>query len=101
MPIDNTTVTQPVTHFVSQGLNSTVIILIVILVLFLCGVFLLLVVFAILLYLRKRKRKCEEDKVQQLQSIVMEIKEDIKKEIEQFNGNSECIDNSPQNGLVC
>ena len=101
MPIDNTTVTQPVTHFVSQGLNSTVIILIVILVLFLCGVFLLLVVFAILLYLRKRKRKCEEDKVQQLQSIVMETKEDIKKEIEQFNGNSECIDNSPQNGLVC
>ena len=101
VPIDNTTVTQPVTHFVSQGLNSTVIILIVILVLFLCGVFLVLVVLAILFYLRKCKRKCEEDKVQQLQSIVMETKEDIKKDSEQSNGNYECSDNSPQNELVC
>ena len=48
----------------------------------------------------KMQGKCEEDKVQQLQSIVMETKEDIKKDSEQSNGNYECSDNSLQNELV-
>ena len=79
--------------------NSTIIAIVVVLIVLALIITLTVILVMLLMYMRKRKRQQDHNKVQQLQSVVMETKEGANGDKDLSDNQYDTVDRPPQNGL--